>query len=237
MLERVQKILARAGLCSRRKCEQLIATGRVTVNGKTIKLGDKADAEIDDIRVDGKRVPKPEIKKYYVLNKPKGVLSTVFDPLGRPTVMQLIPQNVRVFPVGRLDRDAEGLILMTNDGELANKLMHPRYETQKTYHVTLTRNIERSDVEKLKKGVVVAGRLVVLDKVKVHTPVHIEITLHEGRKHVVKRIFRKLGYTVARLKRTKMANIALKDLPSGAYRELTSIELLCLKRLLAQQAQ
>jgi len=234
MRERVQKILARAGIASRRKCEELIATGKVTVNGHMIKLGDHADADTDDIRVNGERIRRLEQKKYYVLNKPRGIVSTVSDPEGRPTVVQFVPPGARVYPVGRLDRDAEGLILMTNDGALANRLMHPRYETVKTYHITLTREIDRKDVRRLKKGVRVGGRLVVMDKVIAHTPSHVELGLHEGRKHIVKLIFRKLGYSVARLKRTQIANIALKDLPSGACRELSRIELLGLQRLVQQ---
>jgi pseudouridine synthase len=231
MRERVQKILARAGIASRRKCEELIAAGRVTVNGIIIKLGDHADAAVDDIRVDGARIPRQEQLKYYVLNKPRGVVSTVHDPQGRPTVMQFVPPGARVYPVGRLDRDAEGLILLTNDGALANRLLHPRYETSKTYHATLIREIDRKDVRRLKKGIRIKGRLVVLDKVMVHTPSHVEIALHEGRKHIVKLIFKKLGYAVARLKRTQIANILLKDLPSGACRELNRAELLGLQRL------
>lgn len=232
MKERVQKILARAGIASRRKCEELIAEGKITVNGAVIGLGDHADAEVDDIRVDGERIRKPEVKKYYILNKPRGVVSTVSDPEGRPTVVQFAPKGGRVYPVGRLDRDAEGLILLTNDGEVANRLMHPRYETPKTYHATLSREIEHKDVQKLRKGVRVWGRRVVLDRVVVHTPVHVEITLHEGMKHVVKLLFKNIGYKVVRLKRTQLANITLKDLPSGACRELTRAELQGLLRLL-----
>jgi 23S rRNA pseudouridine2605 synthase len=236
MRERVQKILARAGIAARRKCEELIAEGRVTVNGKTIGLGDHADADKDDIRVNGERLRKAEKKKYYLVNKPRGVVSTVIDPEGRQTVVQLVPRGARVFPVGRLDRDAEGLVLLTNDGALANLLMHPRYEVPRTYHVTLTREIKREDVEKLRRGVRVWGRRLRLHKVAVHTPVHVEIMIHEGKKHMVKLLFKNLGYRVARLKRTQMGNILLKDLPSGTCRELTSAELGGLVRI-AHQAQ
>jgi 23S rRNA pseudouridine2605 synthase len=234
MEERVQKILAQAGLASRRKCEQLIAEGRVSVNGKPIKLGDKADAEKDDIRVDFQRIKKPEIKKYYIINKPKGVISTVTDPMGRMTVVDLVPQDARVYPVGRLDIDAEGLVLMTNDGELANKLMHPRYEAPKTYTVTLAREMSQKDFKRLKKGVMFGWRRIVPEKVSMHTPVNVDITIHEGRKHIVKLMFKKVGYMVVRLRRTKMANIILGTLPSGACRELTKQELLGLQRLMQQ---
>jgi 23S rRNA pseudouridine2605 synthase len=234
MEERVQKILAKAGIASRRKCEQLIAEGRVSVNGKPAKLGDKADAEKDDIRVDFERVNKPEAKKYYVVNKPKGVVSTVTDPFGRMTVVNLVPPGARVYPVGRLDIDAEGLVLMTNDGELANRLMHPRYEAPKTYTVTLAREMSQKDFRRLKKGVMFGWRRIVPEKVSMHTPVNVDITIHEGRKHIVKLMFKKLGYMVARLKRTKMATITLGTLPSGACRELTKQELLSLQRLMQQ---
>jgi 23S rRNA pseudouridine2605 synthase len=235
MEERVQKILARAGIASRRKCEQLIAEGRVTVNGRTAKLGDKADAEKDDIRADGERVAKPETKQYYVLNKPRGVVSTVTDPFGRLSVCQFVPSDARVFPVGRLDRDAEGLILMTNDGNMANILMHPRYEAPKTYQATLARDITQKDLHRLKKGVMFGWRRIIPEKVTMHNPRNVEITIHEGRKHVVKIIFKKLGYTVARLKRTKMANILLGTLASGACRELTKAELAGLQRLVREK--
>jgi 23S rRNA pseudouridine2605 synthase len=208
----------------------------VTVNRLAIKLGDSADPATDDIRVDGERV-RVEQTAYFALNKPRGVVSTAFDPLGRQTVLDFVPSKTRVFPVGRLDRDAEGLILLTNDGAVANRLLHPRYETQKTYHVTLARNFEKRDLEKLRRGVRVAGRMVTLHKVKVHTPVHVEVTLHEGRKHIVKRLFRKLGYTVSRLKRTQIGNITLGQLPSGACRELTNAEVLGLRRLLVDEVK
>jgi 23S rRNA pseudouridine2605 synthase len=236
MRERVQKILARAGVASRRKSEELIAAGRVTVNKAIIKLGDSADASVDDIRVDGQKI-RLEQTAYFALNKPRGVVSTAFDPHGRQTVLDYVPSKVRVYPVGRLDRAAEGLILLTNDGAVANRLLHPRYETEKTYHVTLARNFDRRDLEKLRRGVRVGGRIVQIHKVKMHTPEHVEITLHEGRKHIVKRLFRKLGYTVARLKRTQIGNITLGQLPSGACRELTRAEVLGLRRLLVDQVQ
>ena len=235
MQERIQKIMAAAGIASRRKCEELIAEGRVSVNGKTAKLGEKADIDKDDIRVDGERLKKPEAKKYYAVNKPRGFVSTVTDPFGRRAVIQLVPSNERLYPVGRLDMDAEGLIIVTNDGRLANILMHPRYEAPKTYSVTLARNIEQKDLRRLKKGVMFGWRRIVPEKVSVHTPSHVEITLHEGRKHIVKIMFKKLGYTVARLKRTKMANILLGALPSGACRELTKAELAGLQRLVSEK--
>ena len=231
MRERLQKILAHAGIASRRKCEDLISAGKVTVNGRPVKLGDSADADVDDIRV-GNRKIKKEVLKYYAINKPPGIVSTVSDPHGRKTVMQLVPRGVRVYPVGRLDKDAEGLLLLTNDGALANRLMHPRYETGKVYHVTLDREIRQEDIKKLRRGVRVWGRPVIPDKLIVHDPFHIEISLHEGRKHVVKLLFKNLDYEVVNLKRTNIANISLQDMPSGACRELSSTELAGLRRLM-----
>ena len=231
MKERVQKIMARAGIASRRNCEELIRAGKVTINGEVAKLGDHAHEGIDDIRVRGQRVKGPERIVYYAVNKPAGYVSTVIDPEGRPTVLELVPPGQRVYPVGRLDRDAEGLLLMTNDGPLSNTLMHPRYEIPKIYHVTLSKEIAREDIVKLKSGVKIDRRRVIPDKVSVHTPVHIEVTIHEGRKHIVKRMFRKMGYTVVRLKRTQFANISLGQLPPGGCRELKHAELMGLIRL------
>ena len=229
MLERVQKILAAAGIDSRRKCEELIAKGKVLVNNKAIKLGDKADVEKDVITVNGEII-RPEKKVYFLLNKPKRYVTSLDDPLGRKTIMDLIDVEEKVFPVGRLDRDARGLVLLTNDGELANRVMHPRYDVEKTYLVTVREKLEDKDLEKLEKGVHIEGRKVVPSKVVVHNKNTVEITIHEGRKHIVKRVFFKLGYFVTNLQRTKIATLALGTLKEGEYRALSSAELSDLRR-------
>src|SRR5574342_260828 len=159
MQERIQKILAQAGIASRRKCEELIEKGRVSVNGKVAKIGEKADAEKDKISVSGKPI-EVQKKVYIMLNKPKGYITTVSEKHDMKTVMQLVKVPQRIFPVGRLDRDTEGLLLLTNDGELANKLTHPRYEVEKEYFVVVDKPISERHMEKLQKGVIIDGRRV-----------------------------------------------------------------------------
>ena len=227
MLERVQKILAAAGLGSRRKCEELISQGKVKMNGKTIKLGDKADYEKDIIEVDGKRI-KPEEKVYYILNKPKGYVSTVKEKFGMKTIMDLVKVRERVFPVGRLDKDAEGLMLLTNDGELANKMMHPRYETQKEYFVLLDKPFGKEKENMLKRGIVIESRKVTPHKIAIQNK-KVVLTIHEGRKHIVKRLFEKIGFKVKRLVRTRIATLKLGSLQPGKYRKLTQGELSTLR--------
>ncbi len=229
MLERVQKILAGAGIDSRRKCEELISFGKVRVNGKLIKLGDKADVNKDIITVDGKQI-KLEKKVYILLNKPKRYLTAVSDPLGRKTIMDFVDVQEKVFPVGRLDRDSRGLILLTNDGELANRIAHPRYGIEKIYVISVREKLKDSDIEKLKNGVHIEGRKVKPSKVFVHNKNCVEITIHEGRKHIIKRVFFKLGYFVTDLFRTKIANLSAQGLDEKSYRELTEAELTDLRR-------
>ena len=222
MKERVQKILAQAGIASRRKCEEFIQEGRVKVNGKIIKLGDKADPSKDTILLDKKKI-RIEHKLYIVLNKPKGVLSTLYDPKGRKTVLDLVNIRQRVFPVGRLDKEAQGLILLTNDGDFANKIMHPRYEQKKTYEVVLSKELSEENFKKLKKGLKIDGIPVVPSQITGTKKV--TITIHEGRKHIVKRLFGRLGYRVRRLKRTKIGKLSLGTLSSGQWRLLSEREL------------
>lgn len=229
MEERVQKILAAAGIASRRKCEELIAQGRVKVNGKKIKLGDKADAELDVITLDGE-ILQPEKKVYYAFNKPTGYVTSL-NQKGKHVIMGLIEIPEKVFPVGRLDENSEGLLLLTNDGELANRIMHPRYRTYKTYQVTLDKRFK--DYDKLNR-IVLDGKKVNIKRYR-KLPKGVEITLHEGKKHIVKRIFAKLGYKVQTLKRTQVANIELGNLKPGRYRPLTKKELRELKSSLKMQ--
>lgn len=231
MLERVQKILASAGIASRRDCEELIREGKVFVNHKRIKLGDKADFSKDIIMVSGK-VIQPEKKVYFLLNKPKRYITAVYDPFERKTVMDLVKVHEKVFPVGRLDRDARGLIILTNDGEIANRIMHPKYGVNKTYVVTTREKLEDKDIEKLKKGIFIDGRKVFPKNVFVRTRNTIEITLHEGRKHIIKKMFFKLGYFITDLYRTEIANLSVKGLADRQYRELTRQELIDLRACL-----
>lgn len=220
---RLQKILSQAGIASRRKAEELITEGRIKVNGKVAELGSKADPDKDKILFDNKPVATQK-KVYLALNKPKGYLSTVTDDRNRKTIMDLVKSKQKVFPVGRLDKDAQGLILITNDGDWANKIMHPRYEVSKTYEVKLDHSISNQDLAKLKKGVVVDKRKVTPSLVK-STKGAITITIHEGRKHIIKRMFEELGYTVTFLKRIQIGQLRLGTLPLGKTRTLTIKEI------------
>lgn len=226
-LQRVQKILASAGIASRRDCEELIRRGCITVNGEKIKLGDKAK-ESDDIRINGKKI-QLEKKVYIMLNKPRFYVTTVSEEHGMKTVMDLVKVPERVFPVGRLDKDAEGLLLLTNDGEVANKLTHPSFEIEKEYAVELDKPFK--DLERINKGVIIDDRPVDIKKVDFITSKKITITIHEGRKYIVKEIFKSLGYKVLFLKRIKFGPLELKNVVRGTWRFLSNAEIEALKAL------
>ena len=226
VLQRVQKILAHAGIASRRKCEDLIEDGRVSVNNKTITIGDKADPDKDIIKVNGEKI-RLERKRYIVLNKPRCYVTTAYDPAGRKTVLDLIDVKERIFPVGRLDLYSAGVLILTNDGDFANKVMHPRYEKTKTYDAVLDSPFTNDDLARLKKGIMIDGRKVVPDSVFVskNDKKYVTLSIHEGRHKIVKRLLKELGYYVTRLKRTSIGKITLKNLPSGEWRELSKGEI------------
>lgn len=225
MKYRLQKIIASAGVCSRRKAEELIRQGKVKVNGELKKVGDKADIFIDEIIVDGKKLSQPE-KVYLAFNKPPDCLTTLHDPKGRKTILEYIKIKERVIPVGRLDFKTQGLIFLTNDGDFANKVMHPRYEVEKTYMVFLDRKVVHEDVEKLKSGVKLDDYTTRPAKVRYGSPAHdvIEITIHEGQNRVVRNMMAALGYNVKRLIRVKIGNVELGDIAQGRYRKLSHRE-------------
>jgi pseudouridine synthase len=217
--ERVQKIMSNAGYCSRRKAEDLIAEGKVLVNSRRIKLGDKADPEKDTILVSGKPLVL-EQKKYYLFYKPRNVLTTLHDPFGKPTIADYTSHlPVRVFPVGRLDYDAEGLLILTNDGDFANRLAHPRYETPKTYEAELRDRLRDADLKKLSGTVRLDDGPVKIESCRKLSENYIEITIHEGRHKIVKRIFKELGFYVKRLKRTQVGEYKLGRLKPGQIEE------------------
>lgn len=231
MLQRVQKIIAAAGIASRRNAEDLIREGRVTVNGKEIEIGASADPDKDVVAVDGKKLQK-EAFIYIIVNKPKNVVTTLSDELGRETVRTLVPVPERVFPVGRLDRNATGLVFLTNDGEIANRMMHPRYETTKTYQVMLSTHVDDKLLERLKKGVVVEDKKVIVkNPIRVNTNT-VQVSIHEGRKHIVKKLFVLLGTHVDRLERTELGPLKLGNLKKGEWRVLTPEEVSSLRRAL-----
>lgn len=228
---RLQKALAAAGIASRRASEILIDEGRVEVNGKVVtEQGTRVDPDTDHIRVDGARIPPPRRHLYLVLNKPRGVVSTMDDPEGRATLTDYLPRvKERLFHVGRLDTETEGLIVLTNDGEFAHRLAHPSYEVPKTYHVQAAGVMDNRTLKRLEKGVTLEDGPVKPDKVKLVSRSQqrtlLEITLHEGRNRIVRRMLDAVGHPVDRLARTAIGPIRLGNLPVGESRELTREEL------------
>ena len=232
--ERLQKVLAKAGVASRRHAEILIDAGRVEVNGNVIiKQGVKVNPAVDVIRVDGVRVNVNEDQEYFILNKPRGMQSTMSDDLGRPCVGDVVSEKVasgqRLFHVGRLDADTEGLLILTNDGELANRLMHPKYEVKKTYLATVLGEADNKLVRQLKEGIELEDGLAKADFVQVVDKNQgfslVRVELHEGRKHIVRRLLKEAGYPVQRLVRTKLHTVQLGDMKPGGLRALNSNEL------------
>jgi pseudouridine synthase len=228
---RLQKVLADAGIASRRACEDLIAAGRVTVDGEKVTwFGVRVDPDTAVIHVDGKRIPTRTELRYYALNKPRGVVSTMSDPRKRKTLADYVGDvPERLYHVGRLDTDTEGLILLTNDGELANRLMHPRYGVSKTYLAEVHGPIERDLGRKLKKGVELADGFAKADAFRIFDQVGkrvlVEVTLHEGRKHIVRRLLAEVGYPVQQLARTEFGPVKLGRLKTGTIRALSTKEI------------
>jgi 23S rRNA pseudouridine2605 synthase len=235
-VERLQKILAAAGVASRRKCEELIAAGKVTVNGEVVKeLGAKADPATDVIAVSGKPI-KRESKLYIMFNKPKGVITSVTDDKGRSVVTDYLKDiKERLYPVGRLDYDTEGLLLLTNDGDLAHKLTHPRHHVPKTYHATVERVPHGNDLERLQKGIKLEDGMTAPADVEYHDIdpdgkfATISITIREGRNRQVRRMFEAIHHPVIRLKRISFGGLFLNNLQRGKHRRLTEEELLKLR--------
>ncbi|MGH2582901.1 MAG: pseudouridine synthase [Anaerolineales bacterium] len=232
--ERLQKILARAGYGSRRGAEELILRGRVTVNGIRPQLGDKAEAARDDIRVDGERVNLPTEFVYYAIYKPRGVLSTTAGPDPRPKVTDLVPDGEHLHMVGRLDKDSEGLMLLTNDGELTQRLSHPRYEQEKEYRVLVASHPDHKQLDAWRRGIVLPdGMRSGAAQVRVERP-HgkgswLRVVMHEGRKREIREVARSLGLPVAKLIRVRIATLRLGTLKAGEWRELTQNEIDSLK--------
>jgi len=227
LLIRISKFLSRAGIASRRKSELLILEGRISVNGITVKdLSARIDTCRDKVKFNNKEITIPE-KIYLALNKPPGYLSTVKDDFKRNTVMDLVKgfkDNVRLFPVGRLDFDSRGLILLTNDGDFALKITHPRYMVTKSYEIILDRLIETKDIRAIKEGVGLEGRKIAVSEFQAGTENAgnniVRITIHEGRKRILRKLFDFLGYKVIDLKRIKIGELSLNSLREGEYRVL-----------------
>jgi len=228
--ERLQKVLARAGLGSRRTCEELIASGRVTVNGERAVLGRRVDPDHDEVAVDGTPIGVRDGLVHYLLNKPRGVVTTADDPQGRPTVVALVPSEPRVFPVGRLDMDTEGLIVLTNDGPLAHRMTHPSFGVEKEYVAHVEGTPSRRSVRRLREGVVLDDGPTAPARAALVAPSTIRLTIHEGRNRQVRRMCEAIGHPVVRLVRTRIGPLADRKLKPGRWRELTQDEVRALER-------
>ncbi len=229
MTQRIQRIIASRGIASRRKAEELIAAGRVTCNGRVCLLGESADPDIDTILLDGKPLPSGGEHTYIMLNKPRGFVTTLSDEKGRRDVSQLVADcPVRVYPVGRLDMDSEGLLILTNDGDFANRLMHPKHEVNKTYRV-LVKGYSQEKLDLLRRPVTLDGYTIAKPAVRyissnADSSVWLEVVIHEGRNRQVRRMCDMAGLSVARLVRTAEGCLQLGNLPLGAWRKLTDRE-------------
>ncbi len=231
--ERLQKVLARVGIGSRRVCEDLIAEGRVTVDGEVAVLGRRVDVETALIELDGAPIGVRPDLVHYLLNKPAGVVTTADDPQGRPTVVGLVPAEPRVFPVGRLDVDTEGLLLLTNDGELAHRLTHPSFGVEKEYVAELEGSPSRAALRRLREGVELDDGTTAPARAALLEPSVVRLTIHEGRNRQVRRMCDAVGHPVVRLIRTRIGPLADRSLAPGAWRELTGDEVRSLQRAVA----
>jgi 23S rRNA pseudouridine2605 synthase len=227
--QRLQKVMAAAGIASRRACEELIAAGRVTINGELAELGSKCDPTVDVVALDGERVNVDPDRVYVMLNKPQGVVSTADDPQGRPTVVDLINLPQRLFPIGRLDQDTEGLLLLTNDGELTHRLLHPSFEVPRTYVALVPGPVRKRSLSQLREGVELDDGLARATTVRVleeeKSKALVEIVMTEGRKREVRRMFGAIGLTVERLARVAYGGVELGELRQGKWRFLTHGEI------------
>jgi pseudouridine synthase len=237
-ITRLNKFLAHAGVCSRREADRWIAEGRVSVNGKVVlELGDKVDPARDKVSANGKPVKREEERTIYILmNKPAGLVVSVKDPFGRPTVMELLAHvPARVYPVGRLDLDTEGALLLTNDGDVAMRLSHPRFGVVKVYEVRVEGEPAETDLDKVRNGIFLEGRKTAPARVRAlrrgHRHTALEVEIHEGRKREIRKLFEAVGYPVAGLVRVQFAGLTLEGLKPGQWRYLRTAEIQRLKKL------
>jgi 23S rRNA pseudouridine2605 synthase len=241
MKQRLQKILSHAGISSRRAAEALILEGRVTVDGNVIKeLGSSADPDTQDVRVDGSRVRARPTRRYVALNKPPGYVTTRSDPSGRKTVMELLPISLRrLFPVGRLDMGSSGLLVLTDDGELAQRLTHPKYQVEKTYLVTIEGTPLPAVMTRAARGIVVDGERLVVDRAQILTGrvsrdaarprTRLRVTLRQGRNREIRRLFGALGHPVIELHREQIGTLSVRGMAPGAFRTLSTAEVAALQ--------
>lgn len=234
--ERLQKYMATCGVASRRKCEEIIQQGRVKVNGLVIsELGYKVDIEKDEVLVDNSKIKKEERKVYIALNKPEGYVCTVKDEKGRQTILDLVDVAERIYPIGRLDYDTSGLILMTNDGDVYNKIIHPREEKNKVYIALVNGNLSKENIEKFETGIDIGGYITAPARIKVikdySNSTKVEITIHEGKNRQIRRMCDALGHPVISLRRVQVGDIKLGDLPKGKWRFLDEKEIKHIKNM------
>jgi 23S rRNA pseudouridine2605 synthase len=235
--ERLQKVLARTGIGSRRACEELIAEGRVTVNGEVAVLGRRVDPESDRVEVDGVPLTVREGVVYYLLNKPTGVVTTASDPQGRPTVVDLVPPEPRVFPVGRLDAETQGLLLLTNDGDLTHRLTHPSFGVEKEYLAEVEGTPSRGALRRLREGVELEDGMTAPAQASLAPPNLVTIVIHEGRNRQVRRMCEAIGHPVRRLVRVRIGPLVDRQLKPGEWRSLTDAEVRALETAVAGQAR
>jgi 23S rRNA pseudouridine2605 synthase len=228
--ERLQKVLSRVGLASRRAAEELIAHGRVTVNGETAELGRRVDVTADRVELDGTPIPVAPGLVHLLLNKPRGVVTTAEDPQGRPTVVSLVPDEPRVYPVGRLDQDTEGLLILTNDGELTHRLTHPSFGVDKEYLAHIEGSPSRGTLRRLREGVELEDGPTAPAEASLVGPGILRLVIHEGRNRQVRRMCEAVGHPVLRLVRTRIGPLTDRRLKPGAHRALTVDEVLALER-------
>ncbi|CAI8317810.1 MAG: Ribosomal large subunit pseudouridine synthase B [Acidimicrobiales bacterium AG-410-I20] len=231
--ERLQKVLARVGFGSRRACEQLILDGKVKVNGQQAQLGSRVEVETDLVTVEGAPIGVRPDFVYYLLNKPLGVVTTADDPQGRPTVVEMVPENPRIFPVGRLDSDTEGLLILTNNGELTHRLTHPSFGVEKEYVAVVEGKPARSSLRLLREGVVLEDGKTAPAKIALIEQETIRLTIHEGRNRQVRRMCSAVGHPVKRLVRTRIGPLSDRSLSPGSWRELTTAEIRSLEKSVA----
>jgi 23S rRNA pseudouridine2605 synthase len=231
--ERLQKVLARVGVGSRRVCEEMIADGRVSVNGTIADLGRRVDVETDLVELDGVPLGVRPGLVHYLLNKPAGVITTADDPHGRPTVLELVPDEPRVFPVGRLDMDTEGLLLLTNDGDLTHRLTHPSFGVEKEYIAQVEGTPTRAALRRLREGIELEDGLTAPAEAALVAPGVVRLTIHEGRNRQVRRMCEAIGHPVTRLVRSRIGPLADRRLKPGTWRLLTADELRALEKAVA----
>lgn len=230
MEERLQKYMASCGVASRRKCEEIILSGRVTVNNQLVtELGSKIDTQIDKVYLDGILIKKEEFKRYIILNKPVGIITSVKDEKNRKTVLDIVDVNERIYPVGRLDYDSSGLLILTNDGDFYNKIIHPRVEINKVYFAKVSGSFTKEDICKFEKGIDIGGYITAKSRIRViqksSKESTVEIMIHEGKNRQIRRMCAALNHDVISLKRISIGELKLGNLKSGEYRELNKSEI------------